>query len=78
MYTLRKKLTTAVASSIAWVCLLMAMIISIAVGERSTVGLIISCVVVLAATVGAMIQWVVYLRGYVDFAIERKLKEFGS
>ena len=78
MYTLRKKLTTAVASSIAWVCILMAMIISIAVGERSNVSLIISSVVVLAATASAIMQWVVYLRGYVDFAIERRLKEFGN
>ena|GEM_PF-5883332 len=78
MYTLRKRLTAAVASSIAWVCLLMVMIISIAVGERGSVSLIISCVVILGATAGAIMQWVVYLRGYVDFAIERRLKEVGN
>jgi len=78
MDKLTKKLIAAVCLSIALVCMLMAMIISTATGKRSDVWLIIQVVVVLMATACAIGQWVKYLRGYVDFEIERRLKEYGS
>jgi len=78
MDKLTKIRISAVCAGIALVCMLMVMIISTGTGKRSNVMLIIQVVTVLMATACAIVQWMEYLRGYVDSAIERRLKEYGN
>lgn len=75
MDKLRKTLMSAVGLSILLVCLLTAMIRSAGIETKSDFELNRQVVIALLLTVGAIVQWVRYLKGYIDFAIERKLKE---
>ncbi len=72
---LTKILIGAVASSIVLVILLMVIMDSAATGTRSDFRRGFRSVLILMMTVSVIIQWVRYFRRYVDFAIERKLKD---
>ena len=79
MDKLTKTLIAAVVVSIVLVFVLMAIIysatISATIGERSNVKWIPQFAALLAMTAAAIVWWIRYLRGYVDLAIERKLRE---
>jgi len=75
MDKLKKSLVAPVASSIALICMLMVFVLSATKGTKSEIGMIVLLAAILLLTVSTIIQWIRYLRGYVDFAIEQKLRQ---
>jgi hypothetical protein len=75
MDKLTKTLIAAVGASILLVFVLMAVIYSAAIRPGSTMIWILQFVALLTITFSTIVWWVRYLRGYVDWAIERKLTE---
>ena len=76
MDKLKKSLVAAVALSIALVCMLMVFVLSRTKGTKSDdIGVIIVLLALLPLTASAIVQWIRYFKGYVDFAIEQKLKD---
>jgi len=64
-----------VASSIALVCMLIVFVLSATKEIRNDIEMIILLLALLLLTASAIVQWVRYFKGYVDFAIEQKLKD---
>ncbi|MDH4240411.1 MAG: hypothetical protein OEW48_12690 [Phycisphaerae bacterium] len=75
MDKLTKTLIAAVVASFVLVFGLMAIIYSATTGTGSNVTWILQFLALLTMTASAIVWWVRYLRGYVDSAIERKLRE---
>jgi Na+/alanine symporter len=75
MDKLKKSLMAPVASSIALICMLMALILSATKGTKSEIGMIVLVAAILLLTVSSIIQWIKYVRGYVDFAIGQELSQ---
>ena len=63
------------ASSIALVCMLIVFVLSATKEIRNDIEMIILLLALLLLTASAIVQWVRYFKGYVDFAIEQKLKD---
>lgn len=75
MDKLTKTLISAVVASIVLVFVLMAIIYSATIRPGSTMIWILQFLALLVLTAAAIVWWLRYLRAYVDFAIERKLRE---
>ena len=75
MDKVKASLVASVSSSIALVCVLLVFVLGATKETRNDTGMIISLPAILLLTVCAIIEWVKYLRRYVDFAIEKKLKD---
>jgi membrane protein implicated in regulation of membrane protease activity len=76
MDKLTKTLIAAVGASFVLVFALMAIIYSATIRPGNTMMIwILQFVVLLTLTASAIVWWVRYLRGYVDWAIERNLRD---
>ena len=78
MDKLRQTLTIAVVLSMFLPIHLWTIINSATTGTRSGFSEQLQFVSLLGLAIGAIVCWLRYLRGYVDYTIERKLREIGK